>query len=228
MMCSGFLSALAGEEILSSGLKFFLPRSSWLDRLPPPMTYTYPPQYAYPSAPPMYRALPAPPRLHWGWVFGLSVITFGIFGSIWMVVQASWVKKATRNARPFWWCLAYLLCLPSLFLIAVAGGITAALVHRADVAPQIGALVTLVFRIAMIVCYIGGAFSMKNALEAEPIDIPLSGVMTFFFAPFYFQYHLFDYNVEGRVAEQLTGFGEPALAGASAMVADASEVPPQA
>jgi hypothetical protein len=190
------------------------------------MTYTYPPQYAYPSAPPMYRALPAPPRLHWGWVFGLSVITFGFFGSIWLLIQASWVKKATRNARPFWWCLAYMLCLPLLFLMAFAGGLTAVLVHRVDLAPQIGAAVTLFFRVAMIVCYIGGAFSLKNALEAEPIDIPLGGVMTLLFAPFYFQYHLYDYNVEGIVAEQLSGFGEPAVAGIPAAI-DVAEAPPQ-
>jgi hypothetical protein len=79
----------------------------------------------------------------------------------------------------------------------------------------------------MIVCYIGGAFSMKNALEAEPIDIPLGGVMTLLFAPLYFQYHLHDYDVEGRVAEQLTGFTEPALAGAPAAM-NVPEVPPQA
>ena len=38
--------------------------------------------------------------------------------------------------------------------------------------------------------------------------------MTFLFAPTYFQYHLFDYSVEGKVGEQLSGF--------------ASEAPPQA
>jgi hypothetical protein len=168
----------------------------------------------------MYRALPAPPRLHWGIVFALSIVTLGIFSSIWMFVQANWVKKATRNARPFWWCLAYLLCLPSLFLLAIIGGVTAALAHRADLAPQIGAAVTLVFRLVLIVCYIGGAFSMKNALEAEPIDIPLGGVMTLLFAPLYFQYHLHDYDVEGRVAEQLTGFADDP----TAMVPAASEI----
>jgi|SRR5215472_3108450 len=185
------------------------------------MSYNYPPEYAFPSAPPVYREFPAPPRLHWGLVLLLSFVTMGFFGSIWMVVQANWVKKVTRNTKPFWWCMAYMLCLPLLFLAALVGGITAALVHRVDLAPQVGAMVVLVFRVAMIVCYLGGAFTLKGALEERPIDIPLSGVMTFFFAPIYFQYHLYDYSVEGKIGEQLSGFAEDA-------VAPVAEMPPQA
>jgi len=73
------------------------------------LSCNYPPQYAYPSAPPVFRGFPAPPRLHWGIVFGLSVITLGIFGMIWMVVQANWVRKVTKNSKPLIWSLVYLL-----------------------------------------------------------------------------------------------------------------------
>ena len=44
-----------------------------------------------------------------------------------------------------------------------------------------------------------GIFNRRERWKQTPIDIPLSGVMTFFFAPIYFQYHLFDYSVEGKV-----------------------------
>jgi hypothetical protein len=50
------------------------------------MSYNYPPQMAYPSAPPVYRSFPAPPRLHWGIVLVLSFITLGIFGRVWLLV----------------------------------------------------------------------------------------------------------------------------------------------
>ena len=48
---------------------------------------------------------------------------------------------------------------------------------------------------------------LKGALESSPIRIPLQGLATFFFGPIYFQYHLQDYSVEGKLGEQLSGFG---------------------
>lgn len=187
------------------------------------MTYTYPPQYAYPSAPPMYRALPAPPRLHWGIVFALSFVTFGIFGMIWLVVQASWVKKATRNARPFWYCLAYLLVIPAAMVVAMFGGIIATFAGGPQTANQVIGVIAILVQISSFVLYIFAAYTLKGALEMQPIDIPLGGIMTFFFSATYFQYHLFDYNVEGRVAEQLTGFADDSAALALA----ANEISPQ-
>lgn len=45
---------------------------------------------------------------------------------------------------------------------------------------------------------------MKSEMEAQPIELSLSGVMTFLFAPFYFQYNLQDY---GGPQETGTGLG---------------------
>ena len=190
------------------------------------LSYNYPPEYAFPSAPPVYRAFPAPPRLHWGIVFALSVVTIGIFGMVWMVVQANWVKKVTKNSKPFAWCLAYLLAYPLLFLCAVALGATLGLIHRADIAHELSRTITLVVRVVMFVLYVAAAFTLKGVLEERPIDIPLGGVMTFLLAPTYFQYHLFDYSVEGKVAEQLSGFGGTVTNTAPAVV-DASCVSPE-
>jgi hypothetical protein len=183
------------------------------------LSYNYPPQMAYPSAPPVYRSFPAPPRLHWGIVFALSIVTIGIFGMIWMVVQANWVRKVTKNSKPFAWCLAYLLSYPLLILGAVALGAILGLTHRVDLAHELSGTITLVVRLVMLVLYVAAAFTLKGALEERPIDIPLGGVMTFLLAPTYFQYHLFDYSVEGKVAEQLSGFEEH-------VVARVAELPP--
>ncbi len=57
--------------------------------------------------------------------------------------------------------------------------------------PQpLGHLITIIFAIIFLVA----AFQMRSDLEeyyntAEPINLQLSGVMTFFFAIFYFQHH---------------------------------------
>jgi hypothetical protein len=161
-------------------------------------------------------------------VFGLSIVTLGIFGMIWMVVQANWVKKVTRNSRPFWWCLAYLVSLPMLYLLAITVGATGVLAHRLDIVHDFTGIVIPLYRIGMLVLYIVAAYTLKGALEAEPIDIPLGGIMTFLFAPIYFQYHLFDYSVEGKVGEQLSGMVEPVVASAPVAVVNVPEVPPQA
>jgi hypothetical protein len=52
-----------------------------------------------------------------------------------------------------------------------------------------------IFQLAGGILMICGHFSLKNALEeyynsVEPINLQLSGVMTFFFNVIYFQYHL--------------------------------------
>ncbi|HEV2576334.1 MAG TPA: hypothetical protein VGU25_03895 [Acidobacteriaceae bacterium] len=192
------------------------------------LSYNYPPQMAYPSAPPVYRALPAPPRLHWGWVLALSIVSIGIFGIIWVAVQSYWVKKATKNGKPFAWALAYVIFLPFVVVMAGTVGALSTMGKLGDSAANLNILVDLFTRLGGFVLYLASAYTLKGALEAEPIDIPLSGVMTFFFASTYFQYHLYDYNVEGRVGEQLSGFGKPAVAGAPAGVVNAPEVPPQA
>jgi hypothetical protein len=182
------------------------------------MSYNYPPPLAYPSAPPVYRGLPAPPRLHWGWVLALCIVTFGLFGMVWMVVVGWWVKKATRNARPFWWSLAYMLVIPFALVLGFVGAIAAGMAGGTSAVNEFTAMASVLVRVAGLVLYVVAAFTTKSALEAQPIDIPLGGAMTFLFAPIYFQYNLYDYDVEGKVAEQLSGFASEGVA----------EAPPQA
>ena len=63
--------------------------------------------------------------------------------------------------------------------------------------------------IAGIVLHLIGIFRMRSSLQnyyntVEPINLRLSGVMTFFFAVFYFQYHF------SRIANwKRTGYLEP-------------------
>jgi len=184
-------------------------------------SYSYPPEYAYPSRPPLYRPFPAPPRLHWAWVLVLSVVTFGIFWVVWMVVQARWVKKATGNPRAFAWSLANLLFIPLIFVLAIAGNIVFYMTTRADFIGNFMTELADFSRIVGFLLYIASVYLIKSALESSPIKLRLHGLATFFFGPIYFQYYLRDYSVEGKVGEQLSGFGEDA-------VAPVAELPPQA
>jgi preprotein translocase subunit SecY len=159
---------------------------------------SYPPFYAYPSAPPVVRAVPDPPRLHWAWVFVLSVITFGLFAMVWLIVQANWVRKVYGHSKSLPWAIAYACILPALFLFAILMGVMGTLLHLQN-AQAIVASAILLARIALLVLWIVTVFKLRDELSSEPIDIPLGGIMTFLFGPLYFQYHLSDYVVPDAV-----------------------------
>jgi preprotein translocase subunit SecY len=159
---------------------------------------SYPPFYAYPSAPPVVRAVPDPPRLHWGWVLLLWVVTFGIFGSVWLIVQSNWVRKVRGHSRTLPWAIAYTSVLPVLFLFAIVMAVLEVLLSLQNI-PAIVGLVIEWAQITLFLLWLVTIFMLSNELSAEPIGIPLSGLGTFFFGPVYFQYHLHNYKVSDAV-----------------------------
>jgi preprotein translocase subunit SecY len=159
---------------------------------------TYPPYYAYPSAPPVVRAVPDPPRLHWALLLVLSVITLGVFGTVWMIVQANWVRKVRGRSRTLPWAIANASALPALFLFAIVMGVLGAVLHVQNVQATVQLAVQWV-RITMYALWFITIYTLHNELSEQPISIPLSGVATFFFGPIYFQYHLYDYQVSDEV-----------------------------
>jgi len=152
---------------------------------PPPVNYGHVPVYSQGGAGAVAQtarsaAGPMPPGLHWAWVLVLAIVTLGIFSWIWMFVEAAYANKLRTNSKPL---LFYCLGLPGFF---IAGVLSAT--------PDLKGLGALM-QIGAAILLICGHFSLKNALEeyynsVEPINLQLSGVMTFFFNVLYFQYHL--------------------------------------
>jgi hypothetical protein len=157
------------------------------DVMPPPVS-------AYHS-----RFVPPPVRLHWGWVLALSLLTRGYFNSIWMIVQANWIKRVTGREDVLWWSIANVAMLPVLVIVSIMAGVTMALVphlgandgNSSTVLVAAGALGAVLY----LAVYLKTAFTLREALELPPIGIPLGGVMTFLFSGIYFQYMLHDYVV---------------------------------
>ena len=155
--------------------------------LPPSVNYGHVPVYSQGAAgavaqPAEAPAGPIPPGLHWALLLLLSVVTWGIFSMIWTFVEAAYAHKLRTSSKPL---LFYGIGIPAIF---VAGGMSVVPDGSYKV---FAALVQL----SGVVLIIAGHFSLKNALEeyynrVEPINLQLSGVMTFFFNVFYFQYHL--------------------------------------
>ncbi len=164
-------------------------------------------------APPPASAQPGriPPSLHWALVLLLSLVTCGIFHMIWMFVEASFVKKLRPDCKAVMMyaigLVMYGIALVAEFARAFASGLAGA-VGNSEFAVLTGLLST-VGPLAYIVLFQIGNFSIKNCLEdyynsEEPIQLRLSGVMTFFFNVLYFQYHF------SRIAAwKRTGYIQP-------------------
>jgi hypothetical protein len=120
-----------------------------------------------------------PPALHWGWVLALSLITCFIFLIIWQFIQAAFIRRLRPGNSAIFYLLGYVLtAFGGLFIVAQYN------VPGLD----------LLLNVASWVLIIAANFSMKHAMEDyynsdENIGLYLSGVMTFFFAAYYFQYH---------------------------------------
>ncbi len=127
---------------------------------------------------------PLPPDLHWAVVLVLGVFC-SIFLMVWMFIQAAFVKKLrpASNSGMFYGLGIGAVVLGYIVIIAAAS-------TKEDGLMALAVLILLAGSVMIIV----GHFSMKSALEeyynsVEPINLRLSGVMTFFFNIIYFQYH---------------------------------------
>jgi len=128
---------------------------------------------------------------------------------IWLAVMAWWTKKVTGSAKAFAWSMAYLLLIPLLMVLGFVAGIVAVIEHIPvkELTDPLG----LIARLTGFVLYIAAAYTLRSQLENSPINIPLGGVMTFFFSATYFQYHLHDFHWEAGSTEARARLSEDSL-----------------
>jgi hypothetical protein len=131
-----------------------------------------------------------PPALHWGLVLLLSVVTFGIFTIIWYFVQAAFVQKLERNnGAIILGVIGFVAGLLAGFMRNGTGGFD---VDENTIAGQV--MLIGILQLASSALFIVGYFKMRQSMLnyynlAEPINLRLSGAMTFFFGILYLQYH---------------------------------------
>ncbi len=161
---------------------------------PPAYSTAYPASAAFPVA----TIYPAPPNLHWGLVLLFTILSCGLFGSVWELVQAAWLKKVEPASKALVIYIVAIVLLVAIFFVSFVGTLT-------DAPKAFTELAQLAFYIAVI----AGRFSFKNSMEqhyntAEPMGLSLSGVMTFFFGGIYFQYHINDI-MRRKMLDQMYG-----------------------
>lgn len=128
---------------------------------------------------------PVPVDFHWALVLLIGVCTCGLFNYAWLIVESAFVRKIKPESKGM---LLVILAIGGFFVGGFLNGFIRAM-SNGEGAP-IGSIVSL----AALVLYLVGVFQMKGDLEeyynsVEPINLQLSGVMTFFFNVYYFQYH---------------------------------------
>jgi hypothetical protein len=144
------------------------------------------------AAPPMMPPYAAPqqggivpPNLHWFIVLILS-ITF-IFIYIWALVQASYARKIDQSSNAMW-----------AFLLWIGLSVGSLVMNYQTIlgnATQSASTLTPLLSLGGLVCYLVAVFSIRQSMvtyynTVEPIQLQLSGVMTFFFGMLYLQYHM--------------------------------------
>jgi hypothetical protein len=146
------------------------------------------PGYAAPGIPASAAQYPAPPDLHWALLLVLLYFC-GFFVVVWMFIISGYVKKLDPTSKG---TLFYALSMGCAVLTGVVFVMGMSMVDHGDPSGPL-AFAGLLFLASMVLQYIGH-FNVKGSLEnhfntAEPINLRLSGPMTFFFNIIYFQYH---------------------------------------
>ncbi len=190
----------------SEGLTEWVPVSQVIGNIPIPVpapaaagtVYAETPDYGAAAAPAVYAG-PVPPDFHWALVLLIGIVTCTLFLWAWLIVEAVWIRKIKPGSN------GLLLVLLSLGCNLGGGFVNGLLGATSHGEAPIGGLLSL----ASLVLWIVGVFGMRSDLEdyynnMENIGLTLSGVMTFFFAVFYFQHHF------SRIAKwKKTGILEP-------------------
>jgi len=130
---------------------------------------------------------PMPPQMHWAVVLVLSWITFGLAGLIWIFKQAGFVKKIDPTSK------ATSMLLSSLGFMALQIVLFIVMIKSPSIAAMLS-LLTMLLNVGIVIVGLMAVFGMRKSIvryynTVEPIQLQLSGVMTFFFSTLYFQYH---------------------------------------
>ena len=180
----------------SEGLTEWVPVSQAIGNIPVPAAPQPPTGAPTAYAAPAVSPYPPPHNLHWALVLLLTFVTCGLFAFVWLLVEGLWIRKVKPDSKSF----VYLMIMIGVLVAIVALGIAqvgeAGATGRSDAGLRgIAALLNIGYLVMRLVT----VFSMRSDIEdhfntAEPIGLSLSGVMTFFFAVYYFQYHFTQIN----------------------------------
>ncbi|MFT6044569.1 MAG: putative benzoate:H+ symporter BenE [Arenicella sp.] len=121
----------------------------------------------------------------WG-VFGLGLITLGIYTIYWLCTRSNIVNTVSDNKIEPYWIAALAITTALSFVSGLFG--------QSETAVMIAALIT----IAYLVAYLAVAFKLRNRLRDmmssdSNTSYELSSILTFLFSAIYLQYKINEY-----------------------------------
>ena len=141
----------------------------------------------------MKNGAPLPPGMNWVVVLILALLTCGIFGFVYLFIQAGWVQKLDPQSKAKKFLVLMLAAYGFVILLVILGVVLTAMAPDSFLGPMIS-IFSPIGNIAFLVLYILAVFNMRSSLEGyfnavEPINLKLNPILTFFFAIYYFQFH---------------------------------------
>jgi len=183
LLASDYIRAETSQTWTTIAELFHIPQAA-----PPVMAQPHmAPQYA--QAPQYMQGAPGtgivPPNLHWALVLILSITWIFLF--IWGFVQAGFARKIDPGSNAMWGFVLWMVVSGVNFAMNISAVMTSGQAPTSSMAGLLG--------LAGAVCYWWGVFGIRKSMLAyynsvEPIQLRLSGVMTFFFGILYLQYHM--------------------------------------
>jgi len=181
-------SLLASDSARSEGAQSWQPLGQILQYTP---LSARPPAVPPPASRPAAGTQIVPPDLHWAIVLLLSCTL--IFPIIWAFVQANWARKIDPASKATilyaFWAVGevILLILDAAIFVAIANNDLQSVQSMSVAIWLVGLPTWVLFLLAV--------FSIRKSMvnyykTVEPIQLRLSGVMTFFFSILYLQYHM--------------------------------------
>jgi predicted membrane channel-forming protein YqfA (hemolysin III family) len=121
----------------------------------------------------------------WG-VFGLSMITLGLYYLYWLFTRTKQINLLSKVAK---------VNVVALYVYIAATLISNVGQFALNQEALVGSIFTFVISIASLVAYIMTVFSARKALqevinEGSQESVKLGGILTFFFSAIYFQYKI--------------------------------------
>jgi hypothetical protein len=165
------------------------------------------PGMAYGAAPVQQVAGLVPPDFHWALVLVIGFFC-GLFTYVWLFIEAAFIKKLKPQSN---FIVMLIVAMVLIFggLMVCYGMVIAQAVSGSREPPIVAVMAGLGAALVGVVFFYVAIFQMRDAMQdyynrVEPINLRLSGVMTFFFSVYYFQHHF------SRIAQwKKTGILQP-------------------
>ena len=122
-----------------------------------------------------------PPGLHWGLVLLFTLLTFGLFGWVWLFIQQNWIRRIAPETQTTG--VAYII---GYIVFAVVANVANFTDH-----PGLAFAFMLTGWVLAILWVLGSGNAMRRYYnQVEPIGLRLSTPMLVIFGTLYLQHHM--------------------------------------